>query len=284
MVATNEFEHAWMDEGLNTFSTARTLEDAFPEFSVERRYFGGFIPWVFDIRVPRSTDGNRLSGYRDAVEADVQATPTFRYWPGTHATVSYNKTALWLHTLERHLGWPTLQKILATYFERWKFRHPRPQDFFDVANEVSGQDLRWFFDQVYRSSNAFDYGVQDLVVETVGDQRVRSTVVARRYGESTFPVEVLTRFADGTVTTEKWDGLDRRAMYVYERPTPAVAVEVDPRRVLLLDINYTNNSRLQPPAGRGSRSSPVTDAASLKWSMAWMVWLQDLMLTYGFFI
>jgi hypothetical protein len=275
IVATNEFEHAWMDEGLNTFSTARTLEAAFPEFSVERRYFGGFVPWVFDIPVPRSTDGNRLSGYRDAVEADVQATPTFHYWPGTHATVSYNKTALWLHTLERHLGWATLQKILATYFERWKFRHPRPQDFFDVANEVSGQDLRWFFDQVYRSSNAFDYGVQELVIEPLAGGRVRSTAVARRYGEATFPVEVVTTFADGEVVTEKWDGLGRRAIHVYERAVAAVKVEVDPRRVLLLDVNYTNNSRLQ---------SPRNDAASLKWSLAWMVWLQDLMLTYGFFV
>jgi hypothetical protein len=275
IVATNEFEHAWMDEGLNTFSTARTLEAAFPEFAVERRYFGGFVPWVFDIPVPRSTDGNRLPGYRDAVEADVQATPTFRYWPGTHATVSYNKTALWLHTLERHLGWPTVQKILATYFERWKFRHPRPQDFFDVATEASGQDLRWFFDQVYRSSNAFDYGVQDLVVEPAADGRVRSTTVARRYGEATFPVEVVTTFADGEVVTEKWDGLDRRALFVYERATPAVKVEVDPRRVLLLDINYANNSRLQ---------SPRSDTASLKWSLTWMVWLEDLMLTYGFFV
>ena len=103
-----------------------------------------------------------IAGYRDNAEADVPATPTFRYWPTTAAIMSYNKTALWLHTLERHLGWPTMQRILSTYFDRWKFRHPRPADFFQVANEVSGQDLTWFFDQVYRSSNTFDYGVQDL--------------------------------------------------------------------------------------------------------------------------
>ena len=43
-------------------------------------------------------------------------------------------------------------------------------------------------------------------------------------------------------------------------------------RVLLLDINYTNNSRtLEPRAAE----------AGLKWSLKWMVWLQDLMLTYA---
>ena len=55
------------------------------------------------------------------------------------------------------------------------------------------------------------------------------------------------------------------------RPVP---VEVDPRRVLLLDLNRTNNSR---------SLEPRTRQASLKWALTWMVWLQDLMLTYGFF-
>jgi hypothetical protein len=276
IVATNEFEDAWMDEGLNTFSTARALDTAYQPFRIERRFFGGFIPWVIqDIPVPRDTDGNRLSGYRDAAEADVQSTPTFRYWPGTHATVSYNKTALWLHTLERHLGWPVLQKIMATYFERWKFQHPHPQDFFAVANEVSGQDLTWFFDQVYRSSNAFDYGVQELISETAAEGRYRTTVVARRYGEATFPVDVVTTFADGRQVKERWDGRDRRVIYTYDGGARATHTQVDPDRVLLLDVNYTNNSRtLTPRAGE----------AGLKWSLKWMVWLQDLMLTYAFFL
>jgi hypothetical protein len=45
--------------------------------------------------------------------------------------------------------------------------------------------------------------------------------------------------------------------------------------VLLLDVAYTNNSRSLKPRG---------GEASLKWSLKWMVWLQDLMLTYGFFV
>ena len=61
---------------------------------------------------------------------------------------------------ERYLGWDTLQPIMATFFERYKYRHPSPQDFFDVANEVSGRDLTWFFDQVYRSSHDFDYAIE----------------------------------------------------------------------------------------------------------------------------
>jgi hypothetical protein len=298
IVASNEFEHAWMDEGINTFSTARTLEAAFRPFNIERRFFGAFIPWVIDdIPAARATDGNRLSGYRDAAEADMPATPSFRYWPGTASAVTYNKTSLWLHTLERYLGWPVLQKILSTYFDRWKFQHPRPDDFFRIANEISGRDLTWFFDQVYRSSNVFDYGVQELISEAVpglpasvrsasagppdageggkAATTYRTTVVARRYGEATFPVDVVTTFSDGQKVTERWNGVDRRATYVYTRSARATAVHVDPQRVLLLDVNYTNNSRTTTPRAR---------EAGLKWGLKWMVWLQDLMLTYGFFV
>ena len=293
IVGNNEFEHAWMDEGLNTFSEERVQSIAFqPNYRVER-FFGGFVPWQFrDIALNRATDGNGLNGYRSAAESDVPATPTYRYWPGTHAQVTYSKTALWLHTLERMLGWDTLQRILSTYFDRWKFRHPRPEDFFAVANEVSGRDLTWFFDQVHRSSNVFDYGVERFVSERLAVQGLddgpqpsygnreaegtyRTTLVVRRFGEATFPVTVVTTFADGQQLTETWDGIDRWRLYTYDRASRAANVVIDPERTLLLDLNYTNNSASIAP--RGSR-------AASKWSLKWMVWLQDLMLTWGFFV
>jgi hypothetical protein len=274
IVASNEFEHAWMDEGINTYATARVIEDARMPSFLAQRYFGGFLPYTLDVPLERIIDGDRLPTYRPAAEADAQTTPTFRYWPRTAGAITYDKTALWMHTLERHLGWPVLQRVMAAYFDRWKFRHPRPDDFFQVVNEVGGQDLTWFFDQVYRSSNTFDYAVQELSSESAGDGRFRTTVAAQRLGEATFPVDVVTTFADGQRVTERWDGRDRRAVYTYERASRATRVDVDPRRVLLLDVNYTNNSRTtQPRAAR----------AGLKWALTWMVWLQELMLTSGFF-
>jgi hypothetical protein len=275
VVANDEFEHAWMDEGLNTFSTARAVAERYSPNYLVQRYFGGFIPWVFrDIPVRRETDGNRLSGYRAVAESDAQATPSFKYWPGSGGAITYNKTALWLNTLERHLGWDTLRRGMSTYYQRWRFKHPKPQDFFDALNEAAGQDLGWYFDEVYRSSNVFDYAVQALETERAG-RGYRTTVVVQRLGEAIFPVEVVTRFRDGTQAAERWDGRDRRRLYVYDRPERAVTAHVDPRRVLLLDVNYTNNSRtLEPRAGE----------ASLKWSLKWMAWLQDLVLTYAFFV
>ncbi len=271
IVGSNEFEDAWMDEGFNTFSTARAIAQVYDPNPLALRYFGGFIPWVVkDIAVDREIDGNRLRGYRRDAKSDVQSTPSYRYFPSTGGSITYNKTALWLNTMERWLGWPTLQRVMSTYFERWKFAHPKPADYFAVANSVSDRDLGWFFDQVYRSSNVFDYGVQDLKSTREGDH-FRTSVVVRRYGEALFPVDVAVTFRDGERVVEHWDGRDRWKEYVYDRSAQALTAQVDPERVLLLDVNYTNNSRTLEPKG---------GAAATKWSMTWMVWLQDNLLTW----
>jgi hypothetical protein len=301
MVATNEFEHGWMDEGFNTYATARAMNEWFHPNRVALRYFGDFIPFTFD-DIPHSRlDNDRLDGYRLYAETDPPWVPTFTYWPGSARYITYNKTALWMHMLETQVGWPMMQRIMSTYFERWKFKHPKPADFFDTVREVTGRGYVAFFDEVYRSSNTFDYGVQEFTSETMdgGSDRLRSssfgesagalakadrtrpttdryrtTVVVRRYGEATFPVDVVTTFENGERKKESWDGQDRRVIYTYERPSKAVSVQVDPERVLLLDVDYTNNSRAL---------APRTRAASLKWALKWMTWLEQVMLTYGFF-
>jgi aminopeptidase N len=275
IAATNEFEDAWMDEGLNTYSTARVIEQAYEPNYYAPRYFGGFVPWVFrDLPLTRGVDGDRMASYRTAARQDVQSTQTFRYWPPTAGSITYNKTALWLHTLENYLGWPALQRVLSTYFQRYAFKHPKPADFFAVANDVSGQDLTWYFDQVYRGSQTFDYGVDQFRSDRAGDN-FHTMVAARRYGDGVFPVDVQVTYEDGQQSRWTWDGHDRWKLFQADGASRAVSVEIDPRRVLVLDVNRTNNSAALDPEG---------PRAARKWSLAWLVWLQDHLLTYGFFV
>jgi hypothetical protein len=152
--------------------------------------------------------------------------------------------------------------------------------------------MTWFFDQVYRSSNAFDYGVEQLSTARPSDRGVfgkdggpaptenvaslyRTVVVVRRYGEALFPVDVEVTFADGTRHRTAWDGEARWKQLTFDTPAPAVSAVVDPDQVLLLDVNRTNNSRTL---------APETDAASTKWMFAWMTWLEDQLLSYAYFV
>jgi hypothetical protein len=274
IVGSNEFEDAWMDEGLNTFSTARVEGFLYRPNHPAQRHFGGFVPYAYrDIALSRETDRNRMDLYRALPKSDVQSAPSYTYFPSRLArnAIAYAKTALWLNTLERSIGWPALQKGMATYFSRWRFRHPRPHDFFDAIAEAAGRNLDPFFDQTYRSSNVFDYGVQDLK-STNDNGTFHTSVVVRRYGEAIFPVTVRVTFANGEQVNDEWPGRDRWTAYTYDRPSRAVSAQVDPDRVLLLDINYTNNSKTLAPRG---------PEAATKWSLKWMVWLQDLLLSWA---
>jgi hypothetical protein len=308
LVGNNEFEHAWIDEGLNTFSTIRVMLERYGESFYVKRYFKppgtelrGFLPVAFrQLRIDPWL--NRLERFRSDATSDEQARPTWRYFPGSAGSISYSKTALWLVTLERWLGWPTLQRVLSTFFERWRFGHPSPEDFRAVAEEVSGRDLGEFFDQVYHGSGAFDYevasvasfpaavegwveeagemvyrqGVDETTSGEAADETVyRTEVVVRRNGGGVFPVDVLLVFADGSEVRRRWDGRYRWQLFVEERPAKLAWAEVDPDRVLALDLYPSNNSRRLKPSGR---------LPAVKWASKWLIWFQDLLHGYGFFV
>jgi hypothetical protein len=276
MVGSNEFEDAWMDEGINQYANARADAEQFTVGREVKRFFGGFVPWVMkDVRWDRVLDGDALGAYRNSPTIDTQSTPSYKWWPKTATPLAYAKPALWLHTLERALGWETVQQVLQTFFQKWEFRHPRPGDFFQVASEVSGRDLGPFFDQVYRGSAVFDYGVEDVTTAAKGHDAFVSDVVIRRYGDGIFPVSVLVTFADGSTQRESWDGGDRWTRFTYENRSRAVSAQVDPDQILLLDVNLTNNS---------FSTQPQTSRAAVKWASKWMVWLQDQLLTWAFFV
>jgi hypothetical protein len=297
MVANNEVEHAWLDEGITEFSDSRVQWEAFQPNYLVQRFFGDFIPWQYrDIALQRATDTNYMNAYRRAPDRDSLSVPTAMLWPGTHQNMSYHKAALMLHTLERMYTWEVLQKALSMFFSRSKFKHPHPTEFFEVLDQVTGQDHKWFIEQVYNSSNKFDYAIDGLTSEAVSSRGLfegaenteglrfqenteggtfRTTVVARRLEAGQFPVDVLVTFANGEQAREKWSGQGRWTVFTFDRPVRAVSAQIDPERVLLLDTNFTNNSvTLEPQA----------DRAATKWSLRWMVWLQDLMMTWAFIV
>ena len=291
LVGNNEFEHAWLDEGLNTFSTGRVIAERFPPNYDSDRFFGGFIPWVYsDIPQGRIDDGDRLASYRSSAETDVPSTPSYRYYPSSGGNITYAKTALWLHTLENLIGWPRLQRGMSLFFARHVFTHPTPQDFFSAVSEGAGTDLTWYFNQVYRSAEALDYGIQRFdstpaamsgykdvdgrrVYVDADDRPIRyvTELVVRRYKGTVLPVDIVVTFADGHELTEHWDGAERWRLFRWEGSSRATTAAIDPKRKLTLDVNYTNNTwHLDPDGPRAAR----------KWSWRWLIWLQDDLLTW----
>lgn len=304
IMANNEFEHAWMDEGFNTYSTTRTMEAAFPDPVLVGRYFEGFIPAVFpSVKfIERTTGADRFFGYYSSLKLDPMSTNSWQYGRNAYGLNSYDKPGMMLRTLENYLGWETFQAAISTYFDRFKFRHPRPQDFFDVVNEVVGKDMTWFFEQTYYSSNVFDYAVSHVESNRIGPLRgytaqdsglafvtgaevpadstgsgpeYRSAVTVRRWGEAIFPITVKVVFENGDEVLEEWDGMERWHTFRFVKPALITEVMVDPEHKLTLDINYTNNTWM--------RNSPA-EAAARKWTAKWMIWLQSVLEFFAFFV
>jgi hypothetical protein len=274
IVGTNEFEHAWMDEGLNTFSAARVLSTEFAPFHSQRRYFGGFVPWAFRDVIRSRDDWDRLAGYRQEPTVDVLATPTYKTPARAVSFITYDKTSVWLDTLEQWLGWPALQTAMSRFFARGAFGHPGPEVFLSELQQAAGRDLTGFLDQTYRGSAVFDYGVESLGNTREGG-RFMTRVVVRRYGDGIFPVDLAVTFEDGEQATDHWNGADRWHEFTYSRAARARSAVVDPGHTLLLDTNFTNNSRT---------SQPRAAEAATKWSLHWMIWLQDALLSWGLFV
>jgi hypothetical protein len=197
------------------------------------------------------------------------------------------KTVLALGTLERWLGRPVFDEIVAEFVRASKGRTPQLADFERVASNASGQHLDWFFDQAFRSSGKFDYGVEALVSEPDADGGFVTTVTARKYGEAQFTgasgnriggfdngrgITLHVVFADGQDRTDWWDGRDERRTFRYRSPARAVSATIDPDRVLLLDLDRTNNSRTL---------TPRTADAGTRWASIYLLWLEHLLLSYA---
>jgi hypothetical protein len=277
VVGSNEVDHAWMDEGINTYATARLKAAAYPgRFFVVERYLGGLIPWTYlDVPWSRDLHGNRRAVYRAGAGWNAPSTPTWRQWPAAAGSVSYARTALWLTSLERMFGWETVQRALARFHALGAYRHPGPDELFSTFSSIAGRDLTWFFDAVHRSSATFDYAVARVTSTDGGSGSFESTVVVRRLRDGIFPVSVQVAFDDGWSVTEQWDGRDLFRTLRYRRKAPVSSVEIDPARVLTLDVDVTNNSWTARPA-----AADVSRSLALRW----VTWFETVLLTYAFFV
>lgn len=305
-VGNDEMEAAWLDEGLNTYATARAFAETWgeqietqrffrpPGLDGERGFFALLVPG-FDYR--GRVHMERLSRYRPDATADYQLRASFRYPPGRGSSISYSKTALWLGTLERHLGWPTMQRILSTFYDRWSFRHPTPEDFLDVVEEISGSRTRELV-QGFLGSFDYDYAVESVESVPVAlhgyrsqggrmvlvdepepaddaARRYRNEVIVRRKGSGAFPVTLRMEFDDGSIANHQWNGRGRWIRWVEVRPVRLVSAQVDPEGVLLLDLHPSDNELLVEPHAL---------FPSVKWTARWLVWLQDRLLAMSAYL
>jgi hypothetical protein len=287
----DQAEQRWFGDGLARYTATVSLSAQYdgarqpPSVgALEQRYVGGFLPWVLRASELAWTAGNGLSVYRAHPGVD----PSGRRSASDRDALEA-KTALAMQTLANWVGSPTWEAVLRSFVAASRGRCASWRDLQQAAGDVTGLDLSWFFDEAFGSGRVFDYGVERLSSERLPREpvRYRTELVVRRFGDAMFTgtsqppiepfesgrgVEIVVRFADGVERAERWDGRALSRRFEYEGSSPAESATVDPRQIILLDLNRTNNSSALMPRA----ASPAT-----RWSVVWTVWFQHLLLSYG---
>ena len=241
VVASNEFEEAWLDEGINTYSTRKVLEAIYGE---KDNFINIFGLTISERQYERGT-------YLAEPNADPIVRNAWDYKDSySYMAIVYSKASFMLETLGRYLGEDIMREILKTYYERFSFRHPTTEDFIAIAEEMSNQNLDWFFGPWLHGTDICDYAVtwigsEKVVAETDTMDSVaeiyHTTVRVERLGEVIMPVDILIEFESGEKVTKEWDGADRWIKFEMQTESKIRSAIVDPGNKIPLDINTNNN-------------------------------------------
>ncbi len=260
MVATHEVEEAWMDEGFTTYYEGKILD----------AYLGDKTSLI---DIPGINIGNREWNRGEFLNSPFSqiASNTRKSWKYTHGgygEISYNKTALWLQTMEGILGEPTMQNVMRQYFQQWQFRHPCRNDFIDIVNQVVKKEkpqefpdgMDWYFEQVLFGTGLCDYKVLSIENNKVEADRgfftdhqecevvesnvtaYKSKVILQRLGDIKVPLDIRLTLEDGKQTIVNWNGKDRSTEIVLDSEQKVISAEIDPYNKISLDKNILNNS------------------------------------------
>jgi hypothetical protein len=145
IVNSDERQWTWMDEGLNTFLEFLTESSFDPNFPLERGPASKIVPYM---------KGNQQ--YLEPIMSNSESIYNF----GANA---YGKPATGLNILrETIMGRELFDHAFKTYANRWKFKHPTPEDFFRTMEDASAVDLDWFWRGWFYSTDYTDIGIKDV--------------------------------------------------------------------------------------------------------------------------
>lgn len=242
---TDENMFHWMDEGMTSYA--------------ESRLYYGVKPTELNL------NNEAISGYDDYRNYTVEepASTFANYFKTSEAYIlsAYYKGQLFVEQLRYIIGEENVKKGFRQYYQEWKFRHPEPDDFVKIMEDVSGIELSWYQNYWLSTTKVIDYAV-----DGVSKENDNYHIVIKRIGSLPMPLDVEVKFADGSrqlyyIPLDLMYGKKPhdQALYPYERTdmTPwsfatgkydliistkqsILSIKIDPLKYMA-DINRSNN-------------------------------------------
>lgn len=249
MLASNEFEAAWLDEGLTSWAENRCVSDLVND---------GLVPEIPLARVWRR---NRILATLEEhpVTIDRPNWEQRRIMDAFLAT--YIKPALAVETLGGLYGEDRLLRAVRAYVLEHRYGHPTGDDFQALLEISLGEDLGWFFDSVIRGDQRPDWTVlsvrnhwirparglawRDRRWQDVDDESEagpwRVEIELGRRTELAGPVTVELTWETGRTERRLWDGRDRWIRWTEESPEVLIQVVIDPDGAWVLETRRADN-------------------------------------------
>jgi hypothetical protein len=263
MVATNEFEDAWLDEGINSYTETKVLAALFGD---KTSVLNGKTVTFSDLEEQRAS-------YLGLPDFDPMTRHAWQFVNSqSYGGITYGKTATVLTTLEALIGEDAMRRSLREYFMRYRFKHPNGPEFLETIKDVTGrQDLDDYFSQAVTGTRILDYEVTSVDSQPAKwwdppsgrdecSKGCQDTVTLHRKGDFILPVTLEVKFSDGTKKREHWDGQDRWTRFTYQTNAKVISAEVDPDHQIWLDRDFFNNSYVVAHDG----------TAAHKWANYWL--------------
>jgi hypothetical protein len=220
-----------MDEGFNTFINDFSTEAFNKGEFKDQSFFGDpnssfFIKYVF---------GEKMDGLYNVPEVIQQ---------DNLGIAAYMKPAMMLHALRNTvLGAERFDNAFREYIRRWAFKHPTPWDFFHTMENVSGEDLSWFWRGWVLNTWKIDQSVKEVKYRD-SDAAKGAEITLENIEKLPMPVTMLVKEANGkehklNLPVEIWQ---RGSTWTVSVPTTSEIKDVilDPEN-LLPDWNRDNN-------------------------------------------
>jgi hypothetical protein len=242
MLASNEFEEAWLDEGFNSWFTHKVMERSYHTLLGGRRFQVG-------------TDALEWTGYWLQPSSDPLTRFGFKTLsPETYFIIAYAKPTLVLNQLEAMLGRPVMEQVMRAYAQEMAFHHPTRNDFRRIAERVSGRDLGAFWREFVEGTEVLDYAIGDVKSQEVtqggwlfsdkapvfaapqaaAPGRVGSITLVR-HGGIKVPITLWVRLENKEEQRLVWDGQDRWITYEFDSPVAAAVLDPDGNYPMLKD-------------------------------------------------
>ena len=227
IVGSNERKYGWMDEGFNTFINSLSHSDfnngEYKDRPMSMAFVAGYL---------FGKDTEPIMTTPDAMkEANIGIALYFK--PGYGLTLLRNEI----------LGPERFDYAFRTYISRWAFKHPTPWDFFRTMDNVSGEDLSWFWKEWFVENYRLDQAIISVVNDTK-DNAGGTVVTIANLNQMAMPVILAYETKSGQKGTihlpvEVWN--NTKVWKVKLPVTEEVKkVEIDPDKVFP-DINFANN-------------------------------------------